>query len=364
MSSRFASAIAFSADWREAVEEVLAQLEGPLAPQANLGFLYIADQYAHAARDILARLRAETGIDNWVGSTGVGVIGRAQAQIDSPGLSVLIGQMPEDSYRVFSGRAPLSRDFAAYGAVVHADPATPDMSELVQDMATKIRAGTLAGGLASARGTAWQFAGDEPLTGGMSGVAFDSRVRVLTAMSQGYAPQPGSWRVTAAHDHIIEKIDGRPALDVYREAAGPLLGADLRRATRSLLVGLASSSEDRRHYAVRSVVGIDLQKGALAINDGIEAGQHLVFVRRDEHSARDDLRRMLQELREACPGVPAAGLYISCAGRGGAMFERDDSEVEMIGQAFGNLPIAGFFAGGEIVGNRLYGFTGALTLFF
>lgn len=358
---RFATAFAAGSDWMLTLDQALRQLPRIRTAGANLGFIYLSDQFADYLPMMLTRLREATGVAHWVGATGVGVMGDRGAEMDSPAVALMLGQFAPDSFHVFSGRTPLPRSFAAYGAVIHADPRTPDMGELVQDMAARVRGATLAGGMASARATSWQVA-DIALTGGLSGVAFDSRVRLLTGVSQGCIPLRGSWRVTRANDNLIETIDGRPALEVFREAIGPAQGADLRHAIRNIQVGLASSAEDRRLFAVRYIVAADVRTGRIAINDNLSAGQHLVFVRQDEESARDDLASMLRELRDACPSEPRGAIYVSCLGRGGALFERDDSEIEMIAEVFGDLPLAGFFASGEIVGQRVLGYTGALTL--
>ncbi|HEX5127333.1 MAG TPA: FIST N-terminal domain-containing protein [Rhodocyclaceae bacterium] len=361
-SHRFASAFAVAGDWERALDQALRQLPRLQLADANLGFVYFSDQFSGAINNILARLRRATGVQDWVGSSTVGVLADRGAALDAPGISLMLCSFPAGSFRVFSGRKPLPRDFGAYGAVVHADPHTPDMSDLVQDMASKIRADGLSGGLASARGTAWQVAGDA-LTGGLSGAAFDKQVRLITGVSQGCEPLPNSWRITRARDNQIEAINGRPALEVFREAIGSSLGTDLRRAVRHVSVGLTDTAEDRRLFAVRRIVGVDVQTGRLAINDNIAPGQHMLFVRQDERSARDDLANMLNELQDACPGQPRGAIYVSCLGRGGALFERDETEIEMIADVFGDMPLAGFFAAGEIVGSRLFGFTGALTLF-
>ena len=355
------SAYAQSNDWRLALEHAIHRLQR--IDGANLGFVYISDRFIANCDAILERLRTATPVRHWVGASGIGVLGSEQAELDAPGISLILCRLPKDSFRVFSGRTPLPRDFAAYGAIVHGDPSTPDMSELVQDMASKVRAGSISGGLASARQHPIQIA-DTALSGGMSGVAFDERIRLVTGVSQGCLPLPGGWRVTDADEHIITELDGRPALQVFREAAGPALGADLRRATRNLRVGLTDAEQDRRMFTVRSIVGIDLRRGHLAINDHVTEGQHVVFVRQDADSASEDFRQMLQRLLQACPEPPVCGIYISCSGRGGALFDSDDSEVAMIAEVFDNLPLAGFFAAGEIAGDRLYGFTGTLTLFF
>jgi small ligand-binding sensory domain FIST len=45
------------------------------------------------------------------------------------------------------------------------------------------------------------------------------------------------------------------------------------------------------------------------------------------------------------------------------MFGVQNREMELIRDALGDFPLVGFFANGEISHNRLYGYTGVLTLF-
>ncbi|MFT4174422.1 MAG: FIST N-terminal domain-containing protein [Rhodocyclaceae bacterium] len=358
----FHSAYAAGADWSDALEQALRQLPRGATREANLGFVYFSDQFSHAADALLGRLRRATGVDEWIGASAVGVLGNGGAALDAGGISLMVAQLPEDSFRVFSGRRPLARDFVPWAGLVHGDPHTADMAELVQDMTTKLRGDALAGGLASARATALLVAGDV-LAGGMSGAVFDEQIQLITGVSQGCVPLPGHWRVTRSRENLIEAIDARSALEVFRQAAGPALGADLRRAVRNLQVGLTDGPEDRRLFAVRRIIGVDVRTGRLALADNIEQGQHILFVRQDDSSARDDLANMLRELRDACPSPPQAGIYVSCLSRGGALFEHDETEIDMIADVFGDMPLTGFFSAGEIVGTRLFGMTGALTLF-
>jgi small ligand-binding sensory domain FIST len=45
------------------------------------------------------------------------------------------------------------------------------------------------------------------------------------------------------------------------------------------------------------------------------------------------------------------------------MFGTPNSELGLISDALGDFPLVGFFANGEISHDRLYGYTGVLTLF-
>ncbi len=362
---RFAASTAFHEDWPVAMDKALAALDMPA--DANLGFVYLTDHYGADVQDLVDRLGSLTGIRNWVGTSSVGVIGRAIASQEQPGLSLMVGRLPEGSFRVFSGRERLPGADAdaidpPYFAVVHADPATPDMPDLVADMATKVSSGFVTGGLAIARGQAPMIA-NGALHGGISGVAFTEQVAIATRLTQGCCALGEVRTITACENNIISEIDGRPALDAFLDAAGTSLGQDLRRAARYILPGLGVPGRDDAEFRVRNLIGLDPDNGLIAINDAVEPGQRLRFFRRDADCARADMRRMLAELRDSLEQTPSGALYVACAARGAHMFGDDNAEAAMLEEAFPGLPVAGFFAGGEISHDQLYGYTGVLTLF-
>jgi small ligand-binding sensory domain FIST len=87
------------------------------------------------------------------------------------------------------------------------------------------------------------------------------------------------------------------------------------------------------------------------------------FARRDAVTAEEDLRRMVTALRARLPGEPRGALYHSCLGRGRNLFGDGSAELRLVRELLGEVPLAGFYANGEISHNRLYGYTGVLTLF-
>ncbi|MBL8289634.1 MAG: FIST C-terminal domain-containing protein, partial [Rubrivivax sp.] len=64
----------------------------------------------------------------------------------------------------------------------------------------------------------------------------------------------------------------------------------------------------------------------------------------------------------AAPAMLGA-LYVSCSGRGGPHFGGPSAELQIVRRALGDVPLAGFFAAGEIAHRQLYGYTGVLTVF-
>ncbi len=88
-----------------------------------------------------------------------------------------------------------------------------------------------------------------------------------------------------------------------------------------------------------------------------------MFCRRDGNSAREDMQRMLADIHRRLGGEPKGAVYYSCLGRGRYQFGDDSEELKFIRDELGDIPLVGFFANGEIFHNRLYGYTGVLTVF-
>jgi len=356
------------ADWRAAAQACLEQV-GPGA--GNLGFLYVTDAIADHLEDVLKMFRAGTGVVNWVGAVGIGVCASGAEYLDEPAVVALTGMFDPGSFRVFSGvsdeetakSAVLSDSGAeANFAIVHADPNTQGMDKLVRTLARRVESGFLVGGLTSSRGRNLQIAGDV-IEGGLSGVAFTDSVVIATRLTQGCSPIGPRRTVTASQRNVLVSLDSRPAFDVFLEDIGEKLARDLNRVGGHVFAGIAVKGSDTGDYLARNLVGIDTQSKLIAIGEIVKPGAQVMFLRRDGKTAREDMARMIDSIRQGLYSKPSAGVYYSCLGRGAPLFGADSGELKMIKDAFGDIPLAGFFCNGEISHNRLYGYTGVLTLF-
>ena len=119
---------------------------------------------------------------------------------------------------------------------------------------------------------------------------------------------------------------------------------------------------DTGDYTARNLVGVDPKSGLIAIGDTIEPGMEILFCKRDAAAARKDLQNMLVSLKSAVP-EPRGALYYSCTARGEHMFGSRGAELDLVKRALGEVPLVGFFCNGEISRDRLYGYTGVLTVF-
>jgi len=393
----FLQAHASHPDWRLALALVQPQLEAQRRERApfepTLGWVYLSDHHAGGAEALLAELQRHWPGVAWTGAVGIGVAASGVEYFDEPGLSVMLAELPRDGFRVFSGARPLG-GFAAHTAQVHADPATPDLAELITDMSDRTATGYLFGGLASARTRTLHIA-DAVLQGGLSGVAFGNGIGLVSRVTQGCQPVGRLRTVTESNANVITALDGEPALDCLLADLG-LAGREPREALpqiRQTLVGL-SDPADASHDAgtprrgafgpdtrVRHLIGLDPARRGIAIGDSAPEGLQLAFCQRNTEAARRDLVRICAEIREelapqeepvpALPGAtaepPATGIagaiYVSCSGRGGPHFGGGSAELQIVRHALGDVPLAGFFAAGEIARHHLYGYTGVLTVF-
>jgi small ligand-binding sensory domain FIST len=401
--------------WQMAAGLVLAQLRAQMtlhgyAAAPTLGLLYITDHYASVAQDILDHLSGELPlVTDWSGTVGVGIASSNVEYFDEPAMAVMLCAVPPDQYRVFSGVAPLPATFTPHTALVHADASMPDVSELIAELADRTTTGYLFGGLASSRSDVVQFAigGNGNLqghgkaggvfSGGLSGVAFGPEVSLVSRVTQGCQPIAPTRTITAADHNLVTELDGEAALDILLEDLHVTLEQPeaAMAALRATLVGLTQSSEDVTNRAghfgsdvvVRHIIGVDPRRGGVAIANKVEEGMKLAFCRRNVEAARADLVRICAEIREelepeelplavasalaasealAAPSPArriAGAIYVSCAGRGGPHFGGPSAEMQIVRRALGDVPLVGFFAGGEIARSHLYGYTGVLTIF-
>jgi small ligand-binding sensory domain FIST len=317
--------------------------------------------------------------------------------------------------------------FQAHTALIHADGNMPDAAEMITELSDRTRTGYLFGGFAASRSQSVQFsvssdhnikgqgAASGVFAGGLSGVAFSDEVLLLSRVSQGCQPLTANGsktrKITACDGNLVIELDGEPALDVLLRDLSVSLEKpqEALEAVRATLVGLSQDSQAISHpgifgsdVRVRHIIGLDPAKRGVAVAQAVEVGMNLAFCQRNVAAARSDLVRICAEIREELEsqsqpeevlgaawgenaglaeladrsfqygqaehgGLPpkriAGAIYVSCSGRGGPHFGGPSAELQIVRKALGDVPLVGFFAGGEIARHHVYGYTGVLTVF-
>lgn len=367
----FRAAHAVAGEWSDAARTCIESL-GELPAGANIGFVYATDYLAGAMPDLVTFLGQHTGITDWLGTVGLGICAGGDEMFDQPALAVMVGGLPQDSFRILppmdgdlgqlhgETQAWLARNQPAFG-VVHGNPASGSVPEMIGSLAD---GGTnfLVGGLAASRRTSPHVAG-RVAESGLSGVLFAPSVSVSTGLSQGFTPLGPAHVVTEGGQNVLAGLDDELALDVFKRDIGELLARDLNRVAGYVHAALPIPGSDTGDYTVRNLVAIDPEKGWVAIGDRVEPGDRVMFVRRDPESAEEDLTAMLKRTTARLKEPAKGALYFSCVGRGPHMFGAPGREMALVREVLGDVPLVGFFGNGEISRDRIYGYTGVLSLF-
>ena len=91
------------------------------------------------------------------------------------------------------------------------------------------------------------------------------------------------------------------------------------------------------------------------------------FLVRDAATADEDLHALLRQDVKTHERRPSGALLFTCNGRGTRLFPEAHHDAGVLRQEAGPIPVAGFFAQGELgpVGgqNFIHGFTASVALF-
>ena len=256
----------------------------------------------------------------------------------------------------------------ARAMLVLADPFTFPAGQFLDDLRARLgRELPVIGGLASAaRGPGGNrlVLDDQVMTDGAVGVVL-AGVDVTTVVSQGCRPIGDPLIVTSGEGRLIGELAGRPAMQRLEEMVRRLGPEELALARQGLHLGrvIDESKADfgRGDFLIRSVLGADPERGAVAVGDEVAVGDTVQFQVRDAASAAEDLHHLL-----ATEAADAALLF-TCTGRGTHLFGVPDHDAGVLDTALGGVPSAGMSCAGEIgpVGGRsfLHSFTASIALF-
>ncbi|MDJ0948780.1 MAG: FIST C-terminal domain-containing protein [Alphaproteobacteria bacterium] len=373
-ATRFAHAA--DGDWGQLAKSCADQLAGKRrsgngSDEEVLGILYVTDHLAGDLSSILTFLRERTGLAHWIGTVGIGICCTGTEYFDRPAVVAMTLPLPAGSLRLTPGisEAAELRTFTdGLGEVmpglgiVHGDPRNPETADLVAGL-SHATSSYLVGGLSASRSEFGQIA-DHVTEGGISGALIDAAVPVAAGLTQGCSPIGSARTVSGSDDTVLQELDGGSPQEALEADLG--LGVEdeeFMSAVQDVHVAILVPGSDTGDYLVRNLTGIDPQSGWLAVGDSLSHGDRVMFCRRNPEAAERDLRRMLEDLRQRAGQAPRAGVYHSCVARGPNLFDGDSRELEMITETLGTFPLVGFFGNGEICHDRLYGYTGVLTLF-
>ena len=355
----------------------------------DLAFLFFSRNFADETRALVTSIQEELSPRLLVGCMAEGVIGEGQEIEGSSAVIAWAARLPEVSLapiRLISDEAgdrvsvqgwPKELEYRSDNPffILFADPFSTPIEEVFSTIEHFCPGSQAIGGIASGGmdlGENRLVLNQDIYESGMVGVVLWGQVTVRTVVSQGCQPIGERYVVTRAEGNIIYELGGSRTLECLQQTIQFLVEQRGQQAAMALQVGIAFDEHrihfERGDFLIRGLVGADRRSGGLAVSDVVQEGQTIQFHIRDMNAASEDLNLLLAQDRVAHPhDQPKGALLFSCNGRGRQFFMEPHHDVSTVRQRTGDIPIAGFFAGGEIgpvAGkNYLHAYTASVALF-
>jgi small ligand-binding sensory domain FIST len=384
----FTSALSTESLTQAAVEDCLARAnwQGPV----DLAMAFFAPAHRRSALTISQTLSAALKPRCLLGCQGETVVGNDREVEQAPALCLWLGRW---SAEIELAPFHLTMEETAEGTVLLGwpddfmeasaedsliltlgDPFTFPVDDFLKQINEEKPGLRVVGGMASGARQAGEnplLIGEDLRLDGAVGVLLRGALKARSVVSQGCRPIGRPLIITKAKQNVILELGGKTALEQLQHLWQELAPSDRDLVQHGLHVGrVISEYQDsfrRGDFLVRNVIGLDKSTGAMAITERVRVGQTIQFHVRDAATADEDLHAMLQLDQRVHAAKPAAALLFSCNGRGTHLFGQPDHDARAIRAEAGPIPLAGFFAQGELgpVGgvNFIHGFTASVLLF-
>jgi small ligand-binding sensory domain FIST len=375
---QWANAISTRPSLEAAVNEVVESATSSLTGNADLGLVFISSAFASEYSRLLPLLAERLSVPVLIGCSGGGIVGtnnlgKAQELESSPALSLTLAHLPGvylETFHVTDDELPdLDSSPDAWIDLIGVPPSpTPQFllfsasfssgaNNLLQGIDFAYPKSVTLGGQASGSGFDSKialFCNDRLYRDGVLGVALSGNIILETIVAQGCRPIGKPLQVTKGDRNVIFELDQQIPLAVLRDLVASLSEEEKTLAQNWLFVGVAMDEFKQElepgDFLIRSILGVDPTAGAIAIGDRIRPGQRLQFHVRDAQTSAEDLELLLQRYQnEHNPQQgAAAALMFSCLGRGTGLYGKPNFDSSLFQQYFQDIPLSGFFCGGEI----------------
>ena len=371
------------ADAREAAVEAAAEAGEALAGDVpSFAVLLASRPHTDHAAEILDAVQQVVEPSALIGCVAQAVVAGRHEIEDTPAVAVwLASGLAAETFQLDftqTGSGGLLTGYR-FDRTVHdlhlllPDPYTFPSSLLLEHLNEDLPGTTVVGGVVSGGlgpGDTRLFRDHDVLTSGVVGVRLPG-VRGVPIVSQGCRPIGHPYIVTGSDGAVITELGGRSPLRRLEETVASMPADERQLVQHGLQLGIVVdehlTAAGQGDFLIRGLVGADVTTGAIEIGDVVEVGTTVQFQVRDAAGADEDLRLAVRRAEAELPGNPVGALLFTCNGRGRRMFGVADHDAATIGDLLGGIPLAGFFAAGEIgpvAGrNALHGFTASMAVF-
>ena len=390
MKQKFHSELIQSGNWSSELSLAVSRILAELEQTPDLTCLFISPHFQDDAEAIVAQLDEELSSVHTIGCTGESIVGVKTEVESAPAISVWSAVLPGTSITPI--RLTFERTIG--GGAIHGwpeealeswgdestllllgEPFSFPTDVLLAELNEKQPGKPVIGGMASgffSPGENRVFLNRDVFSIGAVGVLLQGAIRVESVVSQGCRPIGEPLVITKCERNVIQQLRGEPALkhvhDIYESSSTHEQAAMQQGLNLGRVIDEYKDDFEQGDFLVRNIENVVPDEGSIVVTDFVRAGQTVQFHLRDAEAADGEMKQLLAKKRDSTTAQPTAGLLFTCNGRGSRMFETSHHDATVINDVIGEVPLAGFFAMGEIgpIGgtNFVHGFTASVALFF
>jgi small ligand-binding sensory domain FIST len=388
MTNKFSNALITNANWSDEVVKSCQAVIEDIVVSPDIAIVFVSPHFADEFQDIADAIQETLQPRNMIGCVGDSIVSGGREIEGDPAITIWAAALPDtkiETARLLLERVP-DRGFISgteelpfdqitereeSALIVLGEPFSFPADLLLSQLAADYPELRVIGGMASGfqqPGKNLVLVNGTVYCEGAAGLLIDGGVKVHSVVSQGCRPIGDRTIVTKVEQNLILELGGKPAMQVLEEMFIRLPTSDHDLMSKGFFLGRVISEYQDDYemgdFLIRNVMSMDNERRAVVVNDYFQVGQTVQFQVRDEETASNELRQLLKKTDSA---EIRGGLVFTCNGRGTKLFAEPDHDAGVIRETVGEIPLAGFFAQGEIgpVGreNHMHGYTASVLLF-
>lgn len=163
----------------------------------------------------------------------------------------------------------------------------------------------------------------------------------------GWDPFGPERKITKSNDNILYELDGKPALDLYKQ----YLGDEANKLPGSALLFPLSIKPDHnsQHSIVRTIVGVDEKEKSMIFAGDIPEGYIAQLMHGDFDNLVEGAAKAAGLANTPSFDNNSLAILVSCIGRKLLLGQSISDETEAVAEVFNhNIPTIGFYSYGEI----------------
>ncbi len=257
----------------------------------------------------------------------------------------------EDSYKIGKQLANELFKENLLHILVFSDGHIANGSELVKGFNEVLKnnvkvTGGMAGDAARFQRTLVGYNGTPQLGNIVAMGLYGDRMKVAYGYSSGFDPFGPHRKVTKSKGNILYELDGKNALDLYKNYLGDL-AAELPGS--ALFFPLSITLPGSSISLVRTILSVDEATNSMTFAGDIPEGCTARLMRSNIEHVVDAAESAAQKCLDTHgQSSPQLALLISCVGRKLILDQRIEEETEAVKDVLGDATITGFYSYGEI----------------